>query len=148
MIYSAACAYAIRAMSHLAAEKPEGYLLLEDLCEGTDLPRHFVAKILQDLVRRELLTSAKGRGGGFALARPPNTIRLYDIVAAVDGIKQFNECVVGLAECDEHQPCPLHDHWKNVRKVIESFLLETTLAQMSTTLQSKLERLGQALPER
>ncbi len=148
MIYSAACAHAIRAMSRLAVEKPGGYLLLEDLCEGTDLPRHFVAKILQDLVRRELLTSAKGRGGGFALARPPNTIRLYDIVVAVDGVKQFNECVMGLAQCDDHQPCPLHDQWKNVRKVIENFLLETNLAQMSTTLQRKLELLGQALPER
>ena len=127
MIYSAACAHAIRAMSRLAAEKPGGYLLLEDLCEGTDLPRHFVAKILQDLVRRELLASAKGRGGGFALARPPNTIRLYDIVVAVDGVKQFNECVMGLAQCDDHQPCPLHDDWTIVRKVIENFLLETTL---------------------
>ena len=74
MLYSHTCAYAIRTMSRLAAIRADGYVLLNELCAGGELPRHFVAKIFQDLVREGLLISAKGRGGGFVLARPPETI--------------------------------------------------------------------------
>ena len=142
MIYSNACAYAIRAMTRLAMVRPDGYLLMNELCEGTDLPRHFVAKIFQDLVRRKLLISAKGRGGGFALARPPNKITLFDIVSAIDGEEGFNECVVGMARCDDRQPCPQHDEWKAMRLRIRKFLERTNLARTSKTLDRKLDLTG------
>lgn len=142
MIYSNACAYAIRAMARLALLRPDGYLLLDELCNGTDLPRHFVAKIFQDLVRRGLLVSAKGRGGGFALARKPASITLYDIVEVVDGVDQFDQCVVGMAKCNDTQPCPQHDQWKSIRTQIKKFLMQTTLDRMASTLGRKLETMG------
>lgn len=147
MIYSSACSYAIRAMARLAMVRPDGYVLLEELCAGTDLPKHFVAKIFQELVRRGLLTSAKGRGGGFALARPANKITLYDIVAIVDGVEELDHCVVGMARCDDEQPCPQHDQWKGIRNQLRRFLLETTLERMSATLGRKMEISGQPKPE-
>jgi Rrf2 family protein len=145
MLYSNACAYGIRALSRLAAIRPDGYVLLDELCAGGDLPRHFVAKILQDLVRQGLLLSAKGRGGGFALARPAEQITIYDIVACIDGTEALTRCIVGMEKCDDQQPCPQHDQWKALRGRIYDFLTQTTLAQMSTTLQRKLELLGQPI---
>ncbi len=142
MIYSNACAYAIRALSHLGMLRPNGYVLLDELCEGTDLPRHFVAKIFQDLVRHGLLISAKGRGGGFALAYPATKITLYDIVEAVDGVRGLDQCVVGMSKCDDDQPCPQHDQWKSLRTNIRSFLEKTTLDKMSKTLDRKLQLVG------
>jgi len=147
MIYSNACAYAIRAMARLAMLRPDGYVLLDELCEGSDLPRHFVAKIFQDLVRKGLLTSAKGRGGGFALARKPSKITLYDIVAVIDGVDDLDACVVGFAKCDEKQSCPLHDQWQPMRNQIKEFLARTTLARMSETVLGKMEILGEEIPE-
>ena len=147
MIYSSACAYAIRALSRLAIMRPDGYLLLEDLCAGTDLPRHFVAKIFQDLVRRGLLSSAKGRGGGFALARKPDQITLLEIVSNVDGVEQLEHCVVGMDRCDDHQPCPQHDIWKGIRSQLRTFLKDTSLQTMAMTLKKKMELLGQVPPE-
>ncbi len=147
MIYSNACAYAIRAMSRLTMMRPEGYVLLDELCEGTDLPRHFVAKIFQDLVRKGLLISAKGRGGGFALAKPADQTTIYDIVEAIDGVTRLDQCVIGMAQCDSTQPCPQHDEWEPLRGQLKQFLQETTLAQMSDTLSKKLELLGQPIPE-
>jgi len=147
MIYSSACAYAIRALSRLAMVRPDGYLLLDEVCEGADLPRHFVAKVFQQLVREGLLLSAKGRGGGFALAKAPEKIRLYEIVAAVDGTRQFEQCVVGMARCDDEQPCPQHEQWKKMRQHIKRYLTETTLAEMSEALERKLELLGVDVPE-
>lgn len=142
MIYSNACSYAIRALTRLALVRPDGYVLLDELCAETDLPRHFVAKIFQQLVRRGMLVSAKGRGGGFALARSPDEITLHEIVAIVDGAEQFDQCVVGMAECDDTQPCPQHDDFKVIRERIQAFLRETTLTQMSATLDRKLGLIG------
>ncbi len=147
MIYSNACAYAIRAMTRLAMMRPDGYVLLDELCEGSDLPRHFVAKIFQDLVRKGLLVSAKGRGGGFALARKPQQISLFDIVAIVDGTEPMDRCVVGLAKCDDKQPCPQHDQWSPVRNMLKNFLAHTTLADMAKSLAVKLETIGYEKPE-
>jgi Rrf2 family protein len=147
MIYSNACGYAIRALTRIAMVRPEGYVLLDELCDGTDIPRHFLAKIFQDLVRHGLLVSAKGRGGGFALARPPQEIALIDIVRVVDGIQDLDNCVIGMARCDDQQPCPQHDQWKAIRAQIRKFLTDTTLSRMSSTLEKKLQIIGQAPPE-
>ena len=146
MIYSNACAYAIRAMTRLAMLRPDGYVLLDELCDGTDLPRHFVAKIFQDLVRKGMLTSAKGRGGGFALASPANKITLYDIVGMIDGVESLDACVVGLARCSDEQPCPQHDQWKPIRSELKKFLLSTTLDMMAETLNAKMTLIGEDKP--
>ena len=142
MIYSNACAYAIRGMTKLALVRPQGYVLLDELCTESDLPRHFVAKIFQDLVRKGLLVSAKGRGGGFALARDAGKITLFDIVAVVDGAEQFDECVVGMAKCNDQQPCPQHDQFMAIRNHIKQYLEKTTLKQMGDTLDRKLQLIG------
>ena len=146
MMYSMTCAYAIRAMCRLTVIRPDGYVRVQEICEGSDLPAYFVAKIFRDLVRAGLLTSAKGRGGGYALSRRPHEIRLYDIVEAVDGVQQFTRCVVGLAKCDDSQPCPQHDEFKPVRKQILTYLTATTLDQMSEALAKKLDLIGLATP--
>lgn len=147
MIYSNACAYAIRAMCRLAMLRPDGYVLLDELCDGSDLPRHFVAKIFQDLVRKGLLASAKGRGGGFALARSAKKITLYDIVAVIDGVEQLDHCVVGMSQCDDDQPCPQHDAWQPIRSQLKTYLMQTTLEKMAETLKDKMAKTGEPFPK-
>lgn len=146
MIYSNACAYALQALTRMAMVRPDGYVLLDELCEGTDLPRHFLAKIFQDLVRHGLLTSAKGRGGGFALARPPEEITLMQIVQLVDGDKNFDQCVLGLPICDSHQPCPQHEQWMQVSTNLQNWLNQANLKNMSAISIKKIEASGQPLP--
>src|SRR3954452_20494714 len=92
MIFSSATEYAIRGLSELAARgvggpagTTGGRVLLDDLVAGTDLPRDFLAKIFQRLARAGVLASAKGRGGGFSLARPAHSITLLEVVIALDG---------------------------------------------------------------
>lgn len=148
MLFSNACAYAIRALSRLAVIRPDGYVLLDEVCEGSTLPRHFVAKIFQDLVRRGLLISAKGRGGGFALSREPSKITLFDIVAVMDGVEQLDQCVVGMAKCDDKQPCPQHDQWRQLREQLRDYLVDTSLEDMAKALEDKLVQAGQKPPKR
>ena len=147
MLYSTTCAYAIRAMCRLTVLGQGRYVQVGDICDDTDLPAPFVAKVLRELVGAGLLTSSKGRGGGYALAKPAEKIGLIDIVEAIDGKDHCNRCVVGLSACNDKQPCPQHDSFMPVRANIANYLKGTTLAAMAEALQGKLDILGKTLAE-
>ncbi len=137
MIFSSATEYAIRGVSELAARGGDGPVMLDELVEGTGLPRDFVAKIFQKLVRGGILRSAKGRGGGFSLARPQHEITLLSIVEAVEGPQLMDQCVVGLERCTDTMPCSQHDLYKPIRQRLRDYLQTTTLADMAASLRSK-----------
>ena len=137
MIFSSATEYAIRGVSELAARNAQGPVLLDELVAGTGLPRDFVAKIFQKLVRAGVLRSAKGRNGGFALARPQHEITLMDIVEAVEGPQPLDACVVWLERCNDNMPCAQHDLYKPIRQRLKDYLRTTTLADMAASLRSK-----------
>jgi Rrf2 family protein len=145
MLYSTTCMYAIHAVSRLAVISPTRFVGVQEICAASNLPPHFVSKILRDLVGAGLLTSSKGRNGGFALARKPEEILLVQIVEAVDDPGVARQCLVGLGKCDDRQPCPQHDSFKPVRQQIIAYLTNTTLRDMAEALVRKAEILGQPL---
>lgn len=146
MIFSSATEYAIRGLSELAGRNTSGPVMLDDLVAGTGLPRDFVAKIFQKLVRAGILRSSKGRGGGFALARPQHAVTLMDIVEAVEGPQLLDRCVVGLERCNDHMPCAQHDLYKPIRQRLNDYLRTTTLADMAASLRSKQSWRGRKEP--
>jgi Rrf2 family protein len=137
MIFSSSTEYAIRGLSELAGRAVGGCVMLDELVAGTDLPRDFLAKIFQKLVHAEILRSAKGRGGGFMLARPAHEITLMQIVEAIDGAQVFDRCVVGLERCNDQMPCPQHDLYKPIRQRLKDYLNTTTLADLASSLRAK-----------
>lgn len=147
LLYSTTCAYAIRALCRLTVIAGDRYVQVGDICDGTDLPAPFIAKVLRELVEAKLLISAKGRGGGYALAKSAERIRLIDVVEAIDGKEHVNKCVVGLAACNDKQPCPQHEDFKPVRAQIGEYLRETTLRVMADALETKLELMGKTITE-
>ena len=142
MIYSKPCEYAIRALANLASAR-EGTARAEQIAKSEGLPGPVLSKILQELVRKGLLKSRRGPGGGFQLARSAELITLHDVVAAVDGLDQFEECAVGLERCTDEAPCPLHDKWKDLRAGFLEYLEDTTLDVMARTVARKKELLGE-----
>ena len=137
MIYSNACEYGIRAMVHLADFAVGTRVLARDVSDKEGIPGPFLGKVFQTLVKAGLLTSSKGPGGGFSLSREASEITLYDIRAAIDGVRDLDSCAVGLAECSDDQPCPMHDSWKPIKERIKNYLVETTLADMATATRKK-----------
>jgi Rrf2 family iron-sulfur cluster assembly transcriptional regulator len=137
MIFSSSVEYAIRGLAELAGRSVETPVMLDDLVTGTDLPRDFLAKVFQKLVHGGVLKSAKGRGGGFSLARPAHLITLMDIVEAVDQKLAFDGCVVGLERCNDQMPCPQHDLYKPIRQRLKDYMTTTTLADLAASLRSK-----------
>jgi Rrf2 family iron-sulfur cluster assembly transcriptional regulator len=138
MIFSTPCEYAIRGLSELASRADFGEsIMLDDVVAGTELPRDFMAKLFQKLVRAGILRSTKGRGGGFALARRAEEITLMDLCEAIDGPQLFDGCVVGMERCTDEMPCPQHDLYKPIRLRLREYLTSTTLADLVASLKSK-----------
>lgn len=131
MIFLNSTEYAIRAITHLAL-LPAGTLAgARDISRTENIPMPFLWKILQKLCRRKLVRSFKGLGGGYELARPAGHITLRDLVAATNGNELEGHCVLGLAQCDEMRPCPLHDQWKEIRAQMVAMLEKTTVAELA-----------------
>ncbi len=143
MLYSKTCEHAIRALAYVAG-RPTGTLcLVADIAESEDMPRAFTSKILRDLVRAGMLTSARGPGGGYALARDPVDIRLIDIKRIIDGSDHLDRCAVGLEMCSDYAPCPLHDEWEQIRVQLRTHLSEMNLSTMGGNVRRKLEALSE-----
>lgn len=132
MIFSNSTEYAIRGLAELAGRSPSAYILLDRLVEGTDLPRDFLAKIFQKLVKGGILRSTKGRGGGFSLARPAHTITLLQIVQITE-----NRGFASHEKCDEQRCCPQDGLYEPIRQQLNDYLTATTLADLAAYLQAK-----------
>ena len=141
VIFSKSCEYAVQASLYLAQKPNDQYVLLRDISDRLHIPYHFLSKILQTLVRADIVTSFKGANGGFALARSPKDISLNDIVRAVDGEKFLDQCVLGFPGCGDTNPCPVHFQWKKGKEIIVSILHKKTLAELSEELDLKLDLL-------
>jgi Rrf2 family protein len=146
MIYSRSAEYAIRAFVHLA-EVPEGkFAMVKNIAQQTDLPTHFLAKILQQLARKGFLRSSKGPTGGFMLRMKPEEISLLKLVEAMDGLNDYQRCPGGLAECNDKAPCGLHDSWSELRSYILNYLDKTTIGELAKA--QELKRLAAEKPKR
>lgn len=125
-VFSKTCEYAIRAVFFIAHKTASGGRVgIKEVAAGIDSPEPFLAKILQDLSRKGIVQSAKGPNGGFYLDADALKRPLTDIVEAVDGNALFTGCALGLKQCSELKPCPLHGQFKIIRGEIHE-LLETT----------------------
>jgi len=141
MIFSRPCEYAIRALASLAAA-PSGAARAEEIARAQDIPLPILSKVLQDLVRKGLLESRRGPGGGFRLARRLDLITLRDVVAAIDGLDPFYACITGLPGCSDEAPCPLHDMWKEMRTGLMESFEKTTLDTMARAIARKKKALA------
>lgn len=130
-MFSRSAEYAIRAMVCLA-QQPSGKLTgAREVALAEQIPTPFLWKILQNLARQKLIRSFKGVRGGYELARPATEITLENIIEATDGGDLTERCVLGLPECSEENPCPLHESWKEVRAKLTEMLESNTLADLA-----------------
>ena len=134
-MFSQTCKYAIRSMFLIAQRSAEGrYVGIKEVAEGLEAPYHFIAKILQDLTKRDFLTSAKGPKGGFAVNEKQRTATLFELVVAIDGTKLLTSCCLGLKNCSELNPCPVHNEYKPIRKKINQMLDSTKIGDYNNEL--------------
>lgn len=139
MIFSKACEYGIRAVIFLAdRSEKEGNTRISDIAAAIESPEAFTSKILQALARKGIVNSSKGKTGGFSLPQKNlNTLRIRNIVDAIDGPEIFNRCVMGLNFCSEINPCPLHYRFKDQRQSLSDLMQQDTIAELLCEYRSK-----------
>lgn len=138
-MFSKTCEYAIRSLIFIAQKSKNGNKTgIKEIAKGIDSPESFIAKILQDLSRKGLVQSLKGPGGGFYLDKQLLDCSLADIVIAVDGDKIFSRCALGLHNCSENKPCPVHHNFKKIKKDILEALQKSRLYQLNEQLDNNI----------
>ena len=134
--------YALRALV-LLAERPAGSSArVGELARALDIPQNYLSKTLGALSRTGVVTSTRGKGGGFALARPATQISLLDVIDPFDRLGDRPACLMGQGECSEAKACAAHHTWKAVSAKVHAFFLQTTLADLVKQEQAEVKKRG------
>ena len=127
-MFSKACEYGIRAVLFIAKKSADGKRSgFKEIASAIDSPEPFTAKILQKLKIAGILSSVKGPQGGFLLTAGKKTVSLRDIVLAIDEVDVFHQCLLGLKECTDKFPCPVHHEVKAYKEGIRQIIRERTV---------------------
>ena len=136
-MFSTSCHYGLQAMLYIALHSTaDKNVDLNQIASEQDIPKHFLSKILQLLVRNKLLLSMKGPTGGFRLNRPADKITLIEIIAAIDGLDVFTQCGIGFKKCSDSNPCPIHHDFKIVRERVKNLFETKTLYQLTRDIEN------------
>jgi len=120
--------YSLRAMVHLASQAPSAQTT-DQIAEATLVPRAYLSKVLQSLVRAGLIHSQRGIGGGMTLTKEAAEISILAVVNAVEPLGRIRTCPLGL-ESHGTRLCPLHKRLDNALALMEKAFGETTLADV------------------
>jgi Rrf2 family protein len=121
--------YAVRCVLYLAREKDQVANVTE-IAHAMHIPKTFLAKILQRLIRSKIVGSLRGMNGGFLLAKKPADISLLDIMEAIQGPAGINECAVDSKKCQRSSSCAVHPVWVDIRKEVENRLKKETIDKL------------------
>ena len=116
-MFSKACEYAIKASIYIAQQSSlDRRVNVKEVAKEVNAPEAFTAKILQQLCREHILSSIRGKMGGFIFdPEKQKQIKIFDVVMLMDGEGLFTNCGLGLHRCSSTNPCPVHDDFKKVR---------------------------------
>ena len=138
-MFSKTCEYGIRAAIFIAEESTKGRKTgIKEIARQIDSPEAFTAKILQTLVKHQIITSFKGPSGGFYMPEEAlSGIKLVEIISAIDGDAVFKGCALGLDKCSDDSPCPLHNEFKRIRDDLEEMLRSVSIGNLTAGLRLK-----------
>jgi len=122
MILSRTSQYAIQALIYMATQPSGVAILNRTIAEKLGASPTYLAKILQNLCRFDLLYSFRGKQGGFCLREEGEKINLLQIVLITEGSGIKEECVLGFKVCSDKKPCLMHKQWSPIRQEIVKLL--------------------------
>jgi Rrf2 family protein len=121
--------YAVRTVLYLAKNRDRTASVTE-VAHAMQIPKSFLAKLLQRLVRSHILTSSRGVNGGFQLAQKPSDITLLSIIESVQGPAGINVCAIDSKRCKLSSTCAVHPVWVEIRKEVEKRLKRETIGKL------------------
>ena len=135
-MFSKTFGYALRAVTFTALHGQNGRKVgLQEIAEMLEIPRHFLGKIMQDLVRHGIIDSVKGPNGGFYVNDQTADTPLLDILKITDGSLVFKHCALGIRSCNQERPCLLHDDFATCRAGILKTMEGKTIGMLANDIQ-------------
>ena len=122
--------YAIRCVLHLSRDL-EAVTSVDEISKTMFVPKTFLAKILQGLMKAGIVSSTRGVKGGFQLAKQPKDINLLDVIEAIQGPSAPNLCAVDKRMCQLSSRCTVHPVWMEIKEMVEKELRKKTFAELS-----------------
>lgn len=107
--------YGIRSVLYLSRQPFKKISFVNEISEDYKIPRSFLAKILQKLVKAKLVRSYRGVKGGFSLAKQARDITMHDVIEAIEGKICLNICLMDKKKCGFSKHCPVHPVWATMQ---------------------------------
>ena len=118
---SLTCKTAVKTVIYLASKFESGEKTgILEIAQYLNASEHTVGKLLQSLVKQEIIKSLKGPSGGFYITKKQLSQPIINIVEAIDGKEIFKQCALGLSKCSSAHPCPIHNDYKVARDILET----------------------------
>jgi Rrf2 family iron-sulfur cluster assembly transcriptional regulator len=135
-MFSKSTEYALRAIIYLAQKSSvDRKIGITELAEAIDSPKSFTAKILQKLTRgNKLISSVTGPAGGFYLTDQAKKKSLLHVLNLLEDEGIITGCILGLKECSEKNPCPMHDHYKLIKPQLLDMLDHKTILELASEM--------------
>jgi Rrf2 family protein len=134
--------YGLRAMIDLAEAYTEDRtpVMMGDIAERQDFSRKYLHAILTSLKQAGLVQAMRGAKGGYFLARPPNTIKISDILVALEGNLSIVDCVYDDRACKRQTSCAARTVWQDLNRSIFNLLEDVTLNHLIHSHRRKKEK--------
>jgi Rrf2 family protein len=123
--------YGVRAIMHLATIAPGERISLVALADAADAPESFLSKVLQKLAHARLISSRRGKAGGFAILPQGRSASMYQVIEAIDGPICLNVCLAHDRGCDRRSWCPAHSVWARAQLAMVSVLRQISVAELA-----------------
>lgn len=131
MVFSKSFGYALRGVLYLAlVENERERVQLSEIAAKLKVPRHFLGKVMNKLVKEGVINSMKGPFGGFSVNE--NTLKtvLLKLISITGELEQVNTCVLRLRKCNSQSPCPMHQQIESFRIQWRTLLATTTVGDL------------------
>jgi Rrf2 family protein len=139
VVITRATEYAVRTVLYLAQQPKNEIVLKKDICRTQEVTPAFLTKILQPLIKVGIVSSQRGVGGGFLLAKDPGEITMLDILQAEEGLLKLNHCLVDADFCHRDGYCSAHEVWQETQQKMAETLKRHTIANLVCREKEKIE---------
>jgi Rrf2 family protein len=124
--------YALRALVYIQTQNITGRKPgIIEIAKEIEAPQFYTAKILHRIVKQGLLSSTKGKGGGFYFDDNKGEVSLKELITLTEGTKTFTGCGFGLKQCSCENPCPLHEQFASIRDSLNRLVSTETIQSLA-----------------
>ena len=131
--------YGTRALLDLALREAAEPVPLKDIAQRQQIPLQYLEHLITPLITAGILRSIRGAKGGIMLAKPPEEIRLSEVIQSLEGPIGPTECLNNPGVCDRSASCVTRDVWDELKKAMEGVLEATTLQDLVERHKKKIQ---------